>query len=108
MCSKTGDGFVRRDRIALPDDFAVFFVGQDAMGTSRGRLAVYLWKEGLMFLDDFGVLGVLSEIFPLVGILAHVVEFLGTIGVLDEAPVLGSDAVVVVIVGSDGGPLARG
>ena len=49
-----------------------------------------------------GVLGVVGEVGPLVGVFFHVVEFFGAVGVLDVAPVLGADPVIVVVVRGEG------
>ena len=56
-----------------------------------------------MFRDHFFVSRFANEIGPFIGILLHVIEFFRSIGVADVAPVLGSHAVIVMIVGCDGG-----
>ena len=78
------------------------------MGATRGRLSVFLGKKCHVLLDDVGVLGISCEIVPFIRVLAHIIEFLISICVLDEAPVLATDAVIIVVMGGDGGPLAVG
>ena len=55
-----------------------------------------------------GVFGFAGEVGPLVGIVAHVVEFLAAVGVVDVAPAFAADAVVALVVAGDGGALALG
>jgi len=49
-----------------------------------------------------------DEVGPFVGILDHVVEFFAAVGVANVTPTFGADAVVVVIVGGDGGAVSLG
>jgi len=103
------DGIGREDFLALPDDFLGFgVVGEDAGVAAGGGLAADFGDPFFVFGDDFFVAGFANEVVPLIGILFHVVEFFAAIGVADVAPVLGADAMVVMIVSGDGRALAFG
>ena len=56
-----------------------------------------------MFSNDFLVSRFANEVGPFVGILLHIVEFLGSICVVNVAPVFRAHAMIVVVVGGDGG-----
>ena len=95
------DGVGLFNLFAFPDGFALGVVGEDSRAAPRSRFLADRGNPFAVIGDDFLVLGTASEVVPLVGIVLHVVEFLGAIGVADVAPVLTANAVVVVVVCGD-------
>ena len=61
-----------------------------------------------MFLQNAIVGRVTHQVVPFVRISPHVIEFFRVIGIVDVAPVLGADSVIVVIVRSNSGSYSRG
>ncbi len=99
-----GDGISGEDFFALPDDFFCFeVVGENPGVAAGGGLSAGFGDPDFVLGDDFFVAGLADEVGPFVGILSHVVEFFGAIGVADVTPVFGTDAVVVMVMSGDGG-----
>src|SRR5690606_16707979 len=95
-----------RDRLAGVDIF-LFPVGHAVFVNQHTRLApgdgllVHLRQPAAVLADHLGEAGVAGQVGPFVGVLAHVVELFGAVGVDDIPPVFAADAVVVVVVSGD-------
>ena len=96
------------DGLVLPDGLARGgIVGQDAAFAAGDWGFVHLGQPFGQLGFFFGKFRIFGEVVPLVEIGFFVVEFFTTVSVADVAPVLGSDGVVALVVGGDGGPFAR-
>ena len=79
-------------------------IQQNTVATARYRLSALRGHQLSMPGKYSGVCRAGGKIVPFAGILLHVIEFLGTVGVADVAPVPRADSVVVMIVCGDGRP----
>lgn len=103
------DGVGGEDFFAFPDHFlGVGIVGEDAGAAPFGGFAAGFWDPLFVGGDNVFEAGLADEVGPFVGVLDHVVEFFAAVGVANVAPVFGADAVVVVVVGGDGGSVSFG
>lgn len=92
------------DGLVFPNGFVGFaVVGEHAAGAVGCGRAVNFGEPLFVLRDHGSVLGFCSEVGPLVGIVPHIVELLGVIGVADVAPALAADTVVALVVTRDCG-----
>ena len=99
-----GDRIGAADGLIFPNGFVGFtIVGEHAARAVGCGRTINFGEPLFVVRDHGGMLGFCGEVGPLIGIVLHIVELLGVVGVADVAPTFAADAVVALVVTRDGG-----
>ena len=90
------NGYSRLKSLLLP-----FALASQTLGWHTELGLAFGWDPRHQLSEDFLVIGIIGEVGVFFGIIAVVVELLGSIFVDDEAPVAGPGSMIAVVRGDD-------